>query len=175
MQATQLSFNPNSPDEAERQALIEALRANLSLLSELAIRYEVELRPERPSQPPVVTRPESIYELLRAEMASLAQEQMRVLLLDRQHRVVGQRVIYQGNAYEALIRTAELFRPALLEAAPAIVVVHNHPSGRPEPSAADIELSRDLVQVGQLLGVELVDHLVIGSDGFVSLKRQGLI
>ena len=77
-----------------------------------------------------------------------------MLLLDRQNRVVGQRTIYQGNAYCALVRPAEVFRPAVVEAVPQIVVVHNHPSGDPEPSRDDIKLSKDLVEAGRLLGID---------------------
>ena len=113
--------------------------------------------------------------LLGEKMSRLVQEQVRVLLLDRKNRVVGQRTIYQGNGYCALFRPAEVFRPAVIEAVPQIVVVHNHPSGDPEPSREDIKLSKDLVEVGQLLAIELLDHVVIGSDGWASLKGQGLI
>ena len=159
----------------EPQALLNALRQNLQLLGELAIRYEVELRPEQLAAPPAVSQPEHIYDMLGAELSQLAQEQVRVLLLDKQHRVVGQRVIYQGNGYSALVRPAEIFRPAVIEAAPAIAVAHNHPSGLPEPSEADVQVTKDLMLVGQLLGVELVDHLVIGAEGFISLRRRGVI
>lgn len=161
-------------DDPERQALLDALRRNLSLLSELAIRYEVETKPERPLDMPTIYRPETVVELLSDEMSRLAQEQVRVLLLDRKNRVVGQRTIYQGNGYAALVRPAEVFRPAVIEAAPHIVLVHNHPSGDPEPSSADIKLSQELAEAGALLGIELLDHVVIGADGWVSLKHQGL-
>ena len=171
--ATQLALIPSTDDD-ERQALLDALRRNLSLLSELAIRYEVETRPERPTDMPIIYRPRTVYDLLGEEMSRLAQEQFRVLLLDRKNRVVGQRTLYQGNAYCALVRPAEVFRPAVVEAAPHIVVVHNHPSGDPEPSSADIRLTKDLAEVGRLLAIELLDHVVIGSDGWVSLKTQGL-
>ena len=171
------------PANAEQQALLDALRQNLNLLGELAIRYEVETRPERPLDMPTIYRPETVVELLGEEMSRLAQEQVRVLLLDRKNRVVGQRTIYQslpptrsgGNGYCALVRPAEVFRPAVVEAVPHIVVVHNHPSGDPEPSRDDIKLSKDLVEVGQLLGIELLDHVVVGSDGWTSLKGQGLL
>ena len=73
--------------------------------------------------------------LLEEEMSRLVQEQVRVLLLDRQNRVVDERTIYQGNAYCALARPAEVFRPAVVEAVPQIVVVHNHPSGAPNRAA----------------------------------------
>jgi len=163
-----------STDDPERQALLDALRQNLRVLGELAIRYEVETKPERPLDMPIIYRPESVVDLLSDEMSALAQEQVRVLLLDRKNRVVGQRTIYQGNAYAALVRPAEVFRPAVIEAVPHIVVVHCHPSGDPEPSRDDIKLTKDLAEVGNLLGIELLDHVVIGSDGWVSIKQQGL-
>ena len=171
--ATQLALIP-STDNDERQALLDALRRNLSLLSELAVRYEVEARPERPEDMPIIYRPQTVYDLLGEEMSRLAQEQVRVLLLDRKNRVVGQRTIYQGNGYAALVRPAEVFRPAIVEAVPHIVVVHNHPSGDPEPSRDDIKLTKDLAEVGRLLGIELLDHVVIGEDDWVSIKTEGL-
>ena len=100
---------------------------------------------ERLLDMPTINRPGTVVELLGEEMSRLVQEQVRVLLLDRKIRVVGQRTIYQGNGYCALFRPAEVFRPAVVEAAPQTVVVHNHPSGDPEPSREDIKLSRDLV------------------------------
>ncbi len=163
-----------STDDPERQALLDALRQNLHVLGELAIRYEVETKPERPQDMPIIYRPETVVDLVGEEMARLAQEQVRVLLLDRKNRVVGQRTIYQGNAYAALVRPAEVFRPAVVDAVPHIVVVHSHPSGDPEPSRDDIKLTKDLAEVGNLLGIELLDHVVIGSDGWTSLKTQGL-
>ena len=171
---TQLALIPSTDDE-ERQALLDALRCNLSLLSELAVRYEVETRPERPEDMPIIYRPRTVYDLLGEEMSRLAQEQVRVLLLDRKNRVVGQRTIYQGNGYAALVRPAEVFRPAIVEAVPHIVVVHNHPSGDPEPSRDDIKLTKDLAEVGRLLGIELLDHVVIGEDDWVSITEQGLV
>jgi len=117
---------PASHDERqiERQALLEALRRNLHLLGELAIRYDVETRPERPANMPSVHRSQAVVDLIGDEMSRLAKEQVRVLLLDRQHRVTGQRTIYQGNGYGALVRAAEIFRPAIAAAVPSIIVAH---------------------------------------------------
>ena len=160
---------------SERQELLTALRQNVSLLSELAIRYEVETRPERSPDREQISTSKQVFDLLRAEMSPLAQEQVRVLLLDRQLRVVGQRTIYQGNAYSALVRAAEVFRPAIVESAPSLIVVHNHPSGDATPSQNDIDLTKDLVEVGKLLGVELLDHVVIGDGTFASIKNGGFL
>ena len=162
-------------DDSERQELLTALRQNVSLLNELAIRYEVETRPERSPEAEQISTSKQVFDLLRAEMSPLAQEQVRVLLLDRQLRVVGQRTIYQGNAYSALVRAAEVFRPAIVESAPSIIIAHNHPSGDATPSPADINLTKDLVEVGKLLGVELLDHVVIGDGTFASIKNGGFL
>ena len=89
--------------DTERQELLIALRRNVSLLNELAIRYEVETRPHRSPKAEQISTSNQVFDLLRAEMTPLAQEQVRVLLLDRQLRVLGQRTIYQGNAYSALV------------------------------------------------------------------------
>ena len=161
--------------DSERQELLTALRQNVSLLNELAIRYEVETRPERSPDREQISTSKQVFDLLRAEMTPLAQEQVRVLLLDRQLRVVGQRTIYQGNAYSALVRPAEVFRPAIVESAPSLIVVHNHPSGDATPSQNDIDLTKDLVEVGTLLGVELLDHIVIGDGTFASIKNGGFL
>ena len=117
--------------EAHTEALLEALRQNLHVLGELAVRYEVETLPERDPDAPDICSPEGVQRLLGPEMGALAQEQVRVLLLDRRNRVVGQRVIYQGNAYSSVVRPAEVLRPAVLEGVPHLIVAHNHPSGAP--------------------------------------------
>ena len=118
----------------QEQALLDALRSNLSLLGELAVRYEVETQPERPADPPAINSPQDVHRLLGPEMSSLAQEQLRVLLLNTKNNVVGQRVIYQGNVNSSVIRPAEVFRPAIIESAPSIIISHKHPSGDPTPS-----------------------------------------
>ena len=155
-------------------ALLEALRANLHVLGELAIRYEVETKPPRDPDAPALCSPDAVRRLLGPEMGALVQEQVRVLLLDRRNHVVGQRVIYQGNAYSSVVRPAEVLRPAVVVAAPNIIVAHNHPSGDASPSPDDIKTTKELAQAAELLGIELLDHVVIGGDRAVSLKDLGL-
>ena len=157
-------------------ALLEALRSNLNLLGELAMRYQVETQPERPTEDlPIISCPDDVRRLLGPEMVPLAQEQLRVLLLDTKNHVVGQRVIYHGNVSSAIVRAAEVLRPAVIEAVPSIIVSHNHPSQDPTPSPEDAALTRELVQAGKLLNIELLDHVVIGGERFVSLKERGLM
>ena len=156
-------------------ALLETLRRNVRILGELAVRYGVETHPPRPADPPTVYSPEAVRLLLAPEMAHLAQEQFRVLLLDTKTRIVGQRVIYQGDVNSITVRPAEVFRPAVMEAVPKIIVIHNHPSNDPEPSPADVALTKKLIEAGKLLEIALLDHVVIGGDKAVSLKERGLI
>ena len=155
--------------------LLEALRANLSLLGELAVRYDVATRPEGPEDLPAISCPEDVRRLLGPEMSGLAQEQLRVLLLNTKNLVVGQRVIYQGNVNSSMIRAAEVLRPAIVEAVPSIIISHNHPSQDPTPSPEDAAITRELVSASKLLGIDLLDHVVIGGEKFVSLKERGLM
>ena len=166
----------DTPSTASGQALLDALRNNLIVLGEIAMRYGVAFQPERPTGDlPVISCPADVYSLLGPEMSPLAQEQLRVLLLDTKNNVLGQRVIYQGNVNSSMIRPAEVLRPAVVEAVPNIIVCHNHPSQDPTPSPEDAAITRDLVKAAKLLGVELHDHVVIGGKRYVSLKERGLM
>ena len=174
---TRKNNTTKDPTASSGQALLlDALRSNLHLLGEIAMRYEVETHPERPGgELPAISCPEDVRRLLAPEMASLAQEQLRVLLLNTKNHVVGQRVIYQGNVNSSVVRPAEVLRPAVIEAVPAVIVSHNHPSGDPTPSPEDAAITGKLFQAAKLLGIDLLDHVVIGGDRAVSLKDRGLM
>ena len=124
-----------------------------------------------PDQRPQITAPDDVVTLVEIEMAALEQEQLRVVLLDTKHRVILHKTIYQGSVNQAQVRVAEVFRDAVRHNALAVVAVHNHPSGDPTPSSADIALTAELARAGQLLDVELLDHLIIGQGRWVSLRR----
>ena len=159
----------------EGHAVLEALRSNLTLLGELAAHYEVSFQPERPAEMPTIGCPQDVHNLLGPEMKGLAQEQLRVLLLNTRNGVMAQRLIYQGTVNSSAVRPAEVLRPAVVEAAPSIIVSHNHPSGDPTPSPEDVAVTRDLVAAGKLLDIEVLDHVVIAGDRFVSLKEKKLM
>ena len=164
-----------TPSTSPEQVLLDALRSNLDLLGELAVRYQMPTRKETLQDPPSIGSPEDVCSLLGQEMSPLAQEQLRVLLLNTRSQVVGQRVVYQGNVSSSQVRTSEVLRPAVLEGVPSIIVVHNHPSGDPDPSPNDVAVTRRLQQAAKVLDIDLLDHVVIGGYGFVSLKGQGLM
>jgi DNA repair protein RadC len=127
-----------------------------------------------PEQRPQIGAPDDVVNLVGIEMAALDQEQLRVVLLDTKHRVLVIRTIYQGSVNQAQVRVAEVFRDAIRHNAVALIAVHNHPSGDPTPSSADVALTKELATAGELLDVELLDHLIIGQGRWVSLRRLGL-
>ena len=155
---------------AER-GLSEAKTCQLLAALELGRRY-ISLAPQDRVS---INSPQDVVNMLQAEMAAYEQEHLVVLLLNTKNQVVNQAEIYVGNVNSSIVRPAEVFRPAVRDNAPSIVVAHNHPSGDPTPSPEDVSITRDLISAGKLLGIELLDHLVIGSGGrFVSLKERRL-
>jgi DNA repair protein RadC len=119
-----------------------------------------------------ITSPADAANLVMLEMAYLDTEQMRILVLDSRGQLVEKVNLYQGTANSSVLRAAEVFRPAVIRNCPAVILCHNHPSGDPAPSPEDIQATKQLVAAGRLLDIELVDHLVIGHQRFVSLKEH---
>ncbi len=157
----------------EAACLLHLVRENLRLLAELVTRYEVG-RVGAPADERVVRCPADVATYLGAEMSELAQEQLRVVLLDTKNRIIGTQLVYQGGLNSTAIRLADCFREAVARGAASVVFTHNHPTGDPTPSPEDVRLTRDAGRVGELLGIELLDHIVVGRQGHVSLRERGL-
>ncbi|GAC1445909.1 MAG: DNA repair protein RadC [Chloroflexota bacterium] len=121
-----------------------------------------------------VRSPQDVASLLQVEMGLLEQEHLKVVLLNTKNHVVGTREIYRGSVNSSQVRTAEVFRDAVKENCPAIIVAHNHPSGDPTPSPEDVRVTRDLLAAGKLLDIEVLDHLVIGRNRYISLRQKNL-
>ena len=128
----------------------------------------------QPEERATVRSPRDVENLLLAEMALLEQEHLRVLLLNAKNQVLAMPEVYKGSVNTAQVRVSELFREAIREGCPAIIVVHNHPSGDPTPSRDDIDMTRALIEAGKLLDIEVLDHIVIGGQDVVSLRDKGL-
>ncbi len=154
----------------QEQGLGEAKAAELQAIFELGRRYHT-LTPE---DRPYVRTPGDIQALLGAEMELLEQEHLRVVLVNTRNQVMAVSEVYKGNVGSALVRPAEVFRDAVRQNAPSIIVVHNHPSGDPSPSADDVALTRTLGAAGKLLDIEVLDHVIIGDKRFASLSQLGL-
>lgn len=106
-------------------------------------------------------------------MTELAQEQLRVVLLNTKNQVLGASLVYQGGLNSIVVRLADCFREAVQVNAAAILLVHNHPSGDPEPSNEDVRVTREAAEAGELLGIDLLDHVIVGGRAFVSLRERG--
>jgi DNA repair protein RadC len=107
-------------------------------------------------------------------MGVLEQEHLRVLLLDTRNRVQAVHTLYVGNLNSSVVRVGEIFREAIKANSAAIIVAHNHPSGDPTPSSQDVAVTEQIVRAGRLLSIEVLDHLIIAHQRFVSLKERGL-
>lgn len=124
---------------------------------------------------PVIMTPEDAAALLIPRMGHLEKERLIVLLLNTRNRLIGEPVeVYNGSLNASLVRVGEIFRPALHANAASIIVAHNHPSLDTSASPEDIALTRAFVDAGKMLDVEVLDHLIIGGDKYVSLKARGI-
>ena len=119
-----------------------------------------------------ISTPGDAANLVMLDMAYLDTEQVRILLLDAKSQLVEKINSYQGTANSSVLRAAEVFRPAIIRNCPGLILCHNHPSGDPTPSKEDIETTKQLVAAGRILDIELVDHIIIGHQRFVSLKEH---
>jgi DNA repair protein RadC len=121
-----------------------------------------------------IRTPRDVAERLILQMGRLEREELRVVLLNTKNVVLRVATVYQGNVSSSLVRVGELYRDAVRLNASGIILVHNHPSGDPTPSPDDLHLTAEALAAGRLLDIELLDHLVIGHDAFVSLRERGV-
>jgi len=134
------------------------------------------------STEPVMNRPELVWQHFHSQIAALAVEKFWVLCLNRKNRLLKQVEISSGTATSSLAHPREVYREAIRQAATAIICVHNHPSGDPAPSAADIQVTRQLREAAKAVDIELLDHVIVGrlpSDprglGYYSFRGAGLL
>lgn len=124
---------------------------------------------------PVLGSWQALIDYLTIDMAHLNHERVRVLYLDTRNRLILDHLLTDGSIDEAAIHPREVVKQALDLGASALILVHNHPSGSPEPSRADIHITGRIAEAGRLLGIVVHDHVIIGKEGHVSLKAKGLI
>ena len=147
------------------------------MLRELTIRYAV--KPDHTGQPVLLgqalTSPQDAAELLMRVLGDEATEVFGLVLLSTRHTVIAYHEVSRGTLNSTAVHPREVFKAALLANAAAIVLCHNHPSGEPAPSPDDLQLTRRLVAAGMLLGVEVLDHIIVGDAGYYSFKQCGCL
>jgi DNA repair protein RadC len=129
----------------------------------------------RPPERLQITSPRDAAHFLMPEYSARPVEQFGVLMLDTRHRVIRTSVLTVGTLDGATVQPREVFRQAVLASAAAVVMFHNHPSGDPQPSTDDVELTRRMVAAGELMGIRVVDHVVLGDGRYCSLKDSGYL
>jgi DNA repair protein RadC len=154
----------------DQHGIGEAKAAQVKAAIELGRRLALEAPEERP----IINSPADAAALVAYEMSGLEQEHLRVFLLDTRNHVLDIVEVYKGSVNSSQVHVGELFKPAIRRNASAIIVAHNHPSGDPTPSPDDVAVTRAIVQAGKLLGIDVLDHVVIGQGRWVSLKERGL-
>jgi len=160
------------PAELARLAGVgPAKAARLAAAFELSRR----LRARTPGVRVVLSAPADVYAAFGPLMEDLPREVFRVALLDAQNGLLRDRVVSEGTLSASLVHPREVFKPAILESAASVILLHNHPSGDPTPSREDIRLTRQLVECARLLDLRIHDHVVIGRGRFVSLAERGII
>lgn len=149
--------------------------------SSLAFRLELLTVRETVAGPlPDLRTPERVAGLLR-DLQNLAQEAMTLLTLNTKYKLIDRHLVTLGIVDASLVHPREVFRRAILDNASAVILAHNHPSGDPTPSAEDIRITRQIVEAGRVLNIEVLDHVVIGRDepgrtnSWVSMRESGLV
>lgn len=160
-----------SPAELKTVAGVgEAVTPDLKLLHEMTLRIGRQGIAKRT----VITSWSQLLDYVKIALAHEAREQFRVIFLDKKNQLIADEVMNHGTVDHAPVYPREVMRRALELSASSIILVHNHPSGEPTPSSADIEMTRQVVEAGRALRISIHDHLVVGRDGVASFRALGL-
>ncbi len=122
-----------------------------------------------------IRNPEAVVKAVRASIKDKAKEHFKLILLNNRNRIICTSTISIGTLNTSLVHPREVFKDAMLHSAASVVLAHNHPSGDPEPSDDDLKITKKLVESGKILGIEVIDHIIIGKNGFYSFREKALI
>ncbi len=143
----------------------------ISAAFELSRRIQAEEFPEKPQ----IKEPSDIARIFIPRLADLNKEILIVVLLNTANRIIREVVVSEGNLNSSVIHPREVFKPAIDELSASIILVHNHPSGNPEPSRMDIEVTKQIYHAGEIIGIKLLDHIIIAGNKYTSMAQLGLL
>ena len=144
----------------------------LEALWELYNRFSINKKLEKNY---IISKPEDIYDLVKDDMKYFEQEHFRILMLNTKNILINIKDIFIGASDSSVIETRKVFKEALKYNAKNITICHNHPSGDPDPSKEDVNISLRIKEAGKIIGIDLLDHIIIGDNRFISLKYKGVI
>lgn len=160
-------------DDIKKIRGIKTVKAcQLMAMTELFKRFNT-LRSQR--QEYKITSPKDVADLLINEMNSLNQEVLKLILLNTKNIMIGVKDVFKGSLNTSIVHPREIFSEAVKKGSANIIICHNHPSGDPTPSKEDINLTIRIKQCGELMGIGLLDHIIIGNNKYISLKEKGII
>ena len=122
-----------------------------------------------------ISSPTDIANILMKEMVVLKQEVLKLIMLDTKNNIIGIKDVFKGSLNTSIVHPREIFKEALKKSSSSIIICHNHPSGDPTPSKEDINITIRLKECGKIIGINLLDHLIIGKNQYISLKEKGII
>lgn len=170
MAELQISLFTNDKDYSLFRNKVNTLMSRMD-----AIREELnEYLFFNPDDRPTINSPADIHKVVSPLMVHLDHEELWVLVLDSRNSVMKIVQLYKGTVNQSNVRVAEVFRQAVIDNAPSIIVAHNHPSGDPTPSADDIRITKIFAEAGKLLDIEFLDHVIVGKTDFISFKQRAL-
>jgi DNA repair protein RadC len=163
------------------QASIEALSGikgvGLAKAAQIKAAFELgrrqELEPEQKDYD--IKNPQSVVKAIRSSIKDKAKEHFKLILLDNRNKIISISTISIGTLNASLVHPREIFKEAIIHNSAPVVLAHNHPSGDPEPSEEDMKITERLVESGKILGIEVIDHIIIGKTNFSSFKERGLL
>lgn len=169
--------NIKAISQASIEALSEIKGVGLAKAAQLKACFELgkrqDLEPELKNYD--IKNPQSVVKAIRASIKDKAKEHFKLILLDTRNKIIGISTISIGTLNASLVHPREVFKEAIIHNSASVVLAHNHPSGDPEPSDEDLTITKRLVDSGKILGIEVIDHIIIGKTNFSSFKERGLI
>lgn len=165
-------LNKNIADITKIKGIKNSKASQIIAITELFQRFNT-LRAKK--QNLKVSSPKDLANVLTNEMAYLNQEVLKLIMLDTKNYIIGRRDVFKGSLNSSIVHPREIFSEAIKRNSASIIICHNHPSGDPTPSKEDINVTIRLKECSKIIGIELLDHIIIGSQGFISLKEKGII
>ena len=163
-------FKASAKELMEVKGVKEAKATQILAMCELYKRFKVsELTQVK------ISKPSDVAKLVLDELRMLRQEVLILINLDTKNKVISKKEIFKGGLNSSLVHPREIFREAVKDSAASIIICHNHPSGDPTPSRDDIHITTRLKEFGKMMGIELLDHLIIGDNIFISLKEKDIL
>lgn len=163
-------FKASAKELMEVKGVKEAKATQILAMCELYKRFKVsELTQVK------ISKPSDVAKLVLDELRMLRQEVLILINLDTKNKVISKKEIFKGGLNSSLVHPREIFREAVKDSAASIIICHNHPSGDPTPSRDDINITTRLKECGKMMGIELLDHLIIGDNRFISLKEKDIL